>query len=138
MPSGNFEFVFQDLDIYRVPLDNMLNNPTGEVGKYLRRRGLAVLAAAQAQVGVDTGELKRSLKMTHLRDSRGQYLWIGSHLGYALAHHNGTKPHVIVPREAPILRFSTGTRIVYTRHVNHPGTRPNRYLSDNMRLVHAF
>jgi hypothetical protein len=35
----------------------------------------------------------------------------------------GTKPHPIVPRNAKVLRFPAGGRVVYTRHVNHPGTK---------------
>lgn len=35
----------------------------------------------------------------------------------------GTRPHPIVPRNAKVLRFPAGGRVVYTRHVNHPGTK---------------
>ena len=35
----------------------------------------------------------------------------------------GTKPHPIVPRNATVLRFPAGGRVVYTRRVNHPGTK---------------
>lgn len=36
----------------------------------------------------------------------------------------GTRPHVIAPRNAALLRFQAGGRIRYARIVNHPGTRP--------------
>lgn len=42
---------------------------------------------------------------------------------------NGTKPHDIYPRKSNgVLRFTAGGRIVFTRHVSHPGTQPNPFL----------
>jgi hypothetical protein len=35
----------------------------------------------------------------------------------------GTRPHPIVPRNAKVLRFPAGGRVVYTKRVNHPGTK---------------
>ena len=39
----------------------------------------------------------------------------------------GTRRHSIRPRRKRFLRFSAGGRIVYTKHVNHPGTKPRRW-----------
>ena len=133
--SVNFGWQFTGVKFYPGVLDYVLNNPQGDVGLYMKKRGRLIVAAAKRQVGVDTGRLRDSIHFTHLRDARSQYMWIGSNEAHALMHHQGTRPHTIVPREAPILRFSSGSRIVYTRHVNHPGTRPNRYLSDQLYLV---
>jgi hypothetical protein len=133
--SFNFAWAFKGVKFYPGALDYVLDNPQGDVGKYLKKRGRFIVAAAKRQVGVDTGRLQQSIYYTHLRDSRSQYLWIGSNEPHALMHHEGTRPHTIVPREAPILRFTSGSRIIYTRHVEHPGTRPNRYLSDQLYLV---
>jgi hypothetical protein len=130
-----FSYVFRKVILYPAALDFYLNNPHGEVGKFLREKGKKIVVAARRQVGVRTGLLRASIRMNHLRDGRSQYLWIGSSVRHALLHHEGTRPHVIVPREAPILRFMSGSRIIYTRHVNHPGTRPNKYLSDQLYLV---
>jgi hypothetical protein len=52
-----------------------------------------------------------------------------------LMHHQGTRPHIIVPRRAQTLRFYSRGRIVYSKLVHHPGTKPNRYLTDNLRRV---
>jgi hypothetical protein len=113
----------------------MLNSPEGDVGKYLAKKGRLITAAAKAQVGVRTGALRSSIHMRHLRDSRGQYVKIGSNLDYALLHHQGTKPHVIRPDRAKVLRFVRGSTIIYATSVMHPGTKANRYLSDNLKLV---
>lgn len=127
-----FSYKFTNVRLYRPVLDLYLNSSTGEVGKYLKRKGRLIVALAKRQVGVDTGKLKESIRMIHERTSRGQQIRIGSSLPYALMHHEGTRPHIITPQEAGILRFSSGGRIIYTHKVDHPGTRPNRYLSDQL------
>jgi len=119
----------------RAEMDFLLKNPAGPVGRYLARKGRLVLAAAKSQVGVRSGALRASLHMRHLRDSRGQFVRIGSPLDYALAHHEGTRPHLITPNRAQVLRFTKGTTVVYAHSVMHPGTKPNRYLTNNLRLV---
>ena len=116
-------------------MDRLLKSPSGEVGRYLKKKGFLVLAAARRQVGVETGALRASLHMRHLRDTRGQYLKIGSPLPYARAHHEGTRPHLIRPRDAKMLRFVTRGQVVFTHLVRHPGTKPNRYLTDNLRKI---
>jgi hypothetical protein len=121
--------------IRKAELDFMLNNPSGDVGRYLAKKGRIIQAAARAQVGVRTGALRASIHMRHLRDSRGQFIKVGSSLNYALLHHEGSKPHIIVPDRATILKFATRGRVVYAHAVRHPGTKANRYLTDNLKLV---
>lgn len=121
--------------LYQPAIDRLLKQNSGPVGVDLRKRAKKVLVAAKAQVGVRTGKLKASIKMNHGRDLLGQYVQVGSSLKYALAHHEGTKPHVITPKRAEFLRFSSRGRVIYSRAVLHPGTKPNRYLTDNLRLI---
>lgn len=115
-------------------IDKFLNSQAGPVGRWLAKQGFKVLARAKRQVGVRTGALRASLHMRHYRDSRGQYVRIGSSLSYARLHHQGSKPHLITPKEKQVLRFYSRGRIVYARAVLHPGNKPNRYLTDNLRL----
>jgi len=116
-------------------LDRMLNSPRGEVGRYMKFKGEQIKAAAKGQAGFKTGALRTSIHMRHFRDTRGQYIRIGSPLPYALAHHEGTKPHLITPKKRQALRFFSKGFMVFAQLVRHPGTRPNRYLSDNLRLI---
>lgn len=116
-------------------LDKLLNSPRGTVGAYLFVKGAMIRQKARLQVGVDTGALKGSIHVRQGRTGVGQYVEVGSPLSHALMHHEGTKPHVIVPKRAAVLRFSAGGRVIYTRKVNHPGTRPNRYLTDQLYLI---
>jgi hypothetical protein len=118
---------------YAVVLDDLLNNPNGSVGDFLDKKGKDILALAKAKVGVRTGNLRNSLHMRHMRDARGQYVWVGSTLDYALAHHEGTGPRTITPKSGKVLRFVSRGQIVYAHSVQHPGTKANRYLSEALR-----
>jgi hypothetical protein len=119
----------------KTTLDFTLNSPFGPVGRHMYVRGRAIVSAAKAQVGVDTGRLKNSISMTQSRAVYGQSMTIGSPLRYALAHHEGTRPHIITPNRAEVLRFSSRGRVVYARSVRHPGTKPNKFLADNLYLI---
>lgn len=122
---------------YKPVLDVVLKEPQGMVGRYLHARGVAIQTAARAQAGVRTGALKASIGIEHERAIGGQLIRVGSKLPYALLHHEGTRPHRITAQPTGMLRFTRGTRVVYAREVLHPGTRPNKYLSDNLYLAFA-
>lgn len=120
-------------------VDYLLNNRFGPVGQDLMRRARNVQQAAKGigprrrQVGVNTGRLRESINIKWDRTATGQKASVGSDLKYALAHHEGTRPHVILPVRAQALAFpGRGGTMIITKRVNHPGTRPNRYLSDNL------
>lgn len=123
------------------PLNHLLKSPSGAVGRDLARRAFKVKQAARGEgpsravVGVKTGRLRDSIEITHERDPLGQAVRVGSRLDYALMHHEGTRPHVILPVRAKQLVFVSRGRIIRTDRVNHPGTKPNRYLSDNLFLA---
>jgi hypothetical protein len=118
-------------------LDYLLKSPVGPVGRDLSKRGNKVLAAARIQVGVSTENLKKSLKVTaHDRSVRGQFVKVGSTtVKYALAHHEGTRPHIITPKRAQVMVFESKGSVIYATRVKHPGTKANRYLSDNLYLA---
>lgn len=114
----------------------LLKQPAGTVGRHLSRRATVFVAASKAQAGVETGMLKASIRvMSHDRASYGQTMKIGSDVRYALWHHQGTRPHMIVGRR--VLRFVKNGNVVFAHRVMHPGTRPNRYLSDNLNIFIA-
>lgn len=120
--------------LYDAQMFRLLEAPEGPVGKMLERRGERVKMAARAQVGVRTGALRASIHMRHLRDSRGQYVKIGSSKNYALLHHNGTRPHVISGKNK-MLKFMNRGQMVFAHTVLHPGTKANKYLTDNLHLI---
>lgn len=119
-------------------MDYLLKQEYGTLGKWMKGGARKVVAAAKGQVGKDTSALMNSIMIqSHTRSRTGQSIKIGSNLGYALAHHEGTRPHRISGRKGGMLRFTSQGRVVYTRAVMHPGTRANRYLADNLTLVYT-
>jgi hypothetical protein len=122
--------------VFREPvLSKFLESPSGEVGKYLFKKGTQIVALAKGQVGVRSGALRSSIHMRHIRDSRGQYIKVGSSKKYARLHHEGSRPHMIYPRKAKMLRFVSRGQVVYANSVRHPGTKANKYLTDPMRKI---
>ena len=116
-------------------MDWTLKNPEGTVGRHMKGIGRKISVAAKAQVGVHTGLLKMSINSSQERTSTGQLVKIGSMVPHALVHHEGSRPHMIHGRNGGMLRFTQSGRVVYHRSVMHPGTRPNRYLADNLYLA---
>lgn len=117
-------------DVLRV-----MNDPRGPLLPHLRKIGRTIVAAARRQVGKDTGELARSIHYNIQRFGGLPEVWIGTYNSIAYLHHEGTRPHAISARNAQFLRFSVRGRVVYSRTVMHPGTKPNRFLTDNIYLA---
>ena len=121
-------------------LNALLYSPSGAVGKDLRKRAGRVRDAAKRQVGYKTGRLYRSIRVyDHRSVAIGQTIKIGTAVPYAKYHHDGTKPHMIYPKRKQVLKFKSGTLIggdVFARSVHHRGTKPNRFLKDNIKYMY--
>lgn len=116
-------------------LDRLLKQRTGVVGRDLEARAIRVMWAAKAQAGIGTGRLKLSIHISHEREVTGQAFRVGSPLQYALVHHEGSPPRVIVSKMGRILRFFRRGNVVFAHSVVQPAIKPNRYLTDNLPLV---
>ena len=80
-----------------------------------------------------TGELRASL---FSRQTSPYRMEIGATAPHAIPVHQGTRPHIILPVRASVLRFEVGGKVVFARRVQHPGTRPNPYVKRTVdRLV---
>jgi hypothetical protein len=122
-------------ELNRANVENLMHNTEGPViGKFLKTRGAVALLAAKMQVGRKTGALGRSIKMTHTRTAIGQTLTISASSPIAFYHHEGTRPHLITARDGGFLKFSGKGGVTYARTVRHPGTKPNRFLSDQLKF----
>lgn len=81
---------------------------------------------------VRTGHLGRSIRedpqsfISPFRVTGG----VTAHASYAAAVHEGTRPHVIRPRQARALSFIWRGQRVAFRRVNHPGTRARPFLRE--------
>jgi hypothetical protein len=132
--TSDVTFKFKKVVIYDWALNLELHTPSGGLWKDLERRSAMAVHGAKAQAGFRTGALKKSIKHTHTSDRLGQTVKIGSSLSYAYLHHNGSKPHIIKPKvEGGVLVFTSNSRVVRAKTVMHPGTRPNPYLSNQLR-----
>lgn len=105
----------------------------GPVGNDLNRRLRTLEFRARSSAGVRTGKLRADIETRRRTVVDGLQGEVGNWgTRYAAAHHEGAKPHVIVPRPGnPIGRlvFKVGERTVFAKKVNHPGNRPNPYLT---------
>ena len=107
-----------------------------EINAILQRRLRQIirLAAADARTNapVDTGRMAQAIKEDPIV-SEGPFKVIGgitSYAPYSVFVHQGTRPHVIRPRNASALRFNVGGNTVFASSVNHPGTRPRPFLTN--------
>ena len=132
--SSGKSYYFKGLILYKPILQAELNTASGRLWKILHAKALKAQVEATRQAGFKTGQLRSSIYMEHRPMKDGQEIKLGADVEHAFMHHQGTKPHVILPKgDHEFLRFSVGTRVVYSRIVNHPGTKPNRYLTHPMR-----
>jgi hypothetical protein len=126
---------FKKIVLYKPVLNYELNAKTGMTGRHMKVLGNKIIVGARKQVGVSTGKLSASIHMAHYSSGTKQYIRVGSSVKYALMHHEGTAPHLITPHPPRThLRFTSKKGgLVFATAVMHPGTRPNRYLSDQLR-----
>ena len=117
-------------------LDRLLHQRSGAVGAHIANRANSIMLAAKTQAGGSTGALKTSIHTNFERTAIGPRVLVGSPLHYAQMHHDGTKPHVIVAKNGGLLKFRGRSGVaVYAKSVLNPGTKPNRYLVDNLPLA---
>lgn len=104
----------------------------------LRNAGRQVVNRAKVLAPVDTGRLRASIegRLNRTWTLRPQFT-VGSNVEYASYVHDGTRPHIIRPRNARALRFVVGGQVVYARVVHHPGTAARPFLDRALREVTA-
>ena len=110
----------------------------GPVGRDLSARSRRVFLAAWGDVGVDTGELRASLRIQRGHSASGELKFsVGSDNWKALLHHDGVKDFpTIRPETKKALQFTGKDGIMIFRHSAHPREiKPNKYLLNNLYLA---
>lgn len=115
---------------------------SGLFGRYLAAKSEELAALGRITAGFDTGRLKGSIEVDYGTTTTGGdlqskvgVLGAAPITGYAYYHHEGTLPHQIYPNTAKALKFNFGGVTVFAAHVNHPGTRANKYLTSHLRAL---
>lgn len=116
-------------------LRRYLTGPQSEAVRLVRDGQRATLNAAKVRSPVDTGQLRNSHRAGPIRVSRGVVTAdVEVVQDYALAVHEGSRPHVIRPRRVKALTFKLpGVGRVFAKSVNHPGTKPRPWLLNAAR-----
>jgi hypothetical protein len=99
---------------------------------------------ARADVPVRSGNLGRTIRATPAKATgpfsvSGSVFAGGPDAPYAIPVHEGSRPHKIVARNAPMLRFfweKIGRNVAF-RSVNHPGVKARPFLRNAMTRVIA-
>lgn len=116
------------------------NDQTREIGRRrmtsLQRR---IANQARADVPVKTGNLGRTIGEGAIRFTGPRTVSGSVHASarYAAAVHEGSRPHLIRPRNAQALRFNIGGRTVFARLVRHPGTKARPFLRNAAMRIAA-
>lgn len=151
MPGMMNDYVGTQIIVDPAHVAELLRSPQGLIVRRLETGATRVQEAAKRQVRrghVHAGtqdvhqssrpNLVDTIVKRHVPDpsTGGVMVRVGSDNPIALLHHEGTRPHVIVPRNKTFLRFFRPEGgVVFAKRVNHPGTKPNRYLTDNLHLA---
>lgn len=74
-----------------------------------------------------TGTLERSLGKKRI-----PFGWEVGHdsrvAPYARFVHDGTRPHLILPKNKKALRWAAGGKFFFSKSVKHPGNKPDRWM----------
>lgn len=129
---GNVRIVFDG-----ARMEEIMHGTTGPIARHMIKRAEIVKRAAVVQCNKRTNKLSKSIvKRAVEDDAYGLSIRIGAYQPYALWVHDGTKPHVILPKKpGGVLHWvdASGNKI-FARKVNHPGYKGNKFLSDNLKL----
>lgn len=110
-----------------VKLAKFVNSPQGPIFRETVKRATKVQVRAKGYVRKRSRKLERSIVKRVVAGPTPTVL-VGSAEGHALVEHDGSKAHLIEPRDASVLRFEVGGVVVYATRVNHPGTTGSKYL----------
>lgn len=115
-----------------------INDGGGPVVRDLLVRGDRVKTEAKRLVGKKTHNLENRIVKRIISEDGVPVVQVGVvGVSYAFFHHEGTEPHVIRARRARVLAFYSPRegRTIFTKQVNHPGTKPNRFLVNALRVA---
>lgn len=108
-----------------------LSGASGPSFKAVKRMQDKTAGLANMKTPVDTGALKRAqVKSPVVVTGDRVIAGVEYRSPYALFVHEGTRAHIIRPRNKKVLAWTTrgSSEASYARQVRHPGTKPQRWL----------
>jgi len=120
-----------DLRPVRAAHSRFLATHRAAVSTELRLAAESGVAEVQRKPGFTrrTGATQAATSGKVIRTRSGGVVRLRNPKPHARTLEGGSKPHVIRARRGKALRFVSGGRLVFRRAVNHPGTKPYRFLS---------
>lgn len=113
-----------------VAIAELMRSPVGPVMRHMFVVGEKVKIEAIRLAPKRSGNMSQHIvKRTASIDGKPSVLVGVENVKYAYWVHEGTVPHDIFPVNARVLAFpGRDGKMVFTQHVSHPGTKPNRFL----------
>lgn len=92
-------------------------------------REVQVIARAKHRFRSRTSQLEKSVEYEVDPSEMTATVQLNEALApYAPFVHDGTRPHLILPRAKQALRWVKNGKFVFARKVHHPGTKPDQFL----------
>lgn len=115
-------------------LERVLFGPGGYARRVTESAAKRIARRARVLAPVRTGRLRRSIAATEAaRTGKAEMTAeVTASAAHAVFVHEGTRRHVIKARTGGALRFNHNGQLVFARSVDHPGTSPNRFLTQAM------
>lgn len=111
------------------PVDGAQQQAVSHAVPIMGRLGRRIVTNARGRVPVRTGELRDSIGSSVSSNGATVRLDVFATAPHARFLEEGTRPHVITPRNGRALRFQAGGRTVFATRVQHPGTAATNFLS---------
>lgn len=105
-------------------VDAWSQNITPELAQATLKAATVITAAAKREAPVATGRLRRSI--SYQAGGEARYI-VAPAVPYAVAVHNGSKPHIIRPTNKRALWWKGALHPV--KSVRHPGNRANPFMT---------
>lgn len=97
--------------------------------KLIGKAARLTLADAKQRTPVDTGALRQSHTMGPITHTPSKTtVEISANTTYAMAVHEGSRPHIIRPKNAKVLTWNGPQGRIFARSVHHPGSKGRPWL----------
>ena len=129
------------VQLFPAEIAEVLNGPTGPVMRHLIVLGEKVKKEAIRLAPKRTSNMANHIVKRIVRDGGKSAVLVGvENVPYAIWVHEGSRPHDIYPRAGGVLVFTLNKgpdagKTIFTRHVSHPGTKPNRFLVRALKVI---